>query len=425
VSTRQKIAVIGSGISGLAAAWSIRTLHDVTLFEANDYFGGHSNTVDVTIDGVTAPVDTGFLVHNDLTYPNLVALFKHLNIDTHESAMTFSVNIASDDIEWAGSSLDTVFAQRRNLLRPRFWAMLYDILRFNRNAVAYLATIPSSNYTLRELLVQHGYNQAMQEWYLLPMAAAIWSSSTIDILDFPAATFLRFCLNHHLLQVNHRPPWKTVLNGSRHYVAAMLKDLQDIRRNSPVTKVVRSKERVLVSTHTKTEVFDQVIFACHAPTTLKILDCNALERRLLGAFRTQPNQAILHTDTAFLPKNCKTWSAWNYTMPHNHHPQHPVTVTYLLNHLQPLPWQQPVMVTLNPYQAVSADHMIASFNYDHPIMDSRAINAQQQIPLIQGQRRAWFCGAWAGYGFHEDGLKSGLRVAMALGATPPWGEIYA
>ena len=422
--SKQRIAVIGSGISGLASAWLLAREHEVVLYEAGSYFGGHSNTVDVTLDGITAPVDTGFLVHNDLTYPNLVALFKHLGVATHTSNMSFSVAIEAQGLEWAGNNLDTVFCQRRNLLRPRFLWMLQDILRFNRQAEHYLASISDERYTLRQLLDQHGYSQAMREWYLLPMAAAIWSSSMSDIQDFPAATFLRFCLNHRLLQINQRPPWKTLPQGARSYVNAMLQTIPDARLNCQVNHIERQAHGVVVHSNVGSESFDQVVLACHAPTACQLLDCSAEEKRILGAFRTQPNLAILHTDAALLPANRKAWAAWNYTMPVRHRPQYPVTVSYLLNELQPLPWRQPVIVTLNPHVSLSEGSVIAEFEYAHPLMNAQAIMAQRELNLIQGRQRTWFCGAWTGYGFHEDGLKSALRMARAMGITPPWDAVY-
>lgn len=424
MTPRHRIAVVGSGISGLAAAWLLAKKHDVTLFEANHYFGGHSNTVDVTLDGITAPVDTGFLVHNDLTYPNLVALFQHLGVRTQESQMTFSVAVEAAGLEWAGTNLDSVFCQRRNLLRPQFWWMLMDILRFNRQAQHYLNTIPDEHYTLGNLLDQHGYGNTMREWYLLPMAAAIWSCSTASMLEFPAATFLRFCLNHRLLQINERPAWKTVMHGSREYVNKMLSSIPDARLDCPITAIQRSTDHVAIHSKHGVEYFDHVILACHAPTSLSLLDCDAEERRILSAFHTQPNLAVLHTDAALLPTNQKAWAAWNYNMPIRSRPQYPVTVSYLLNHLQPLPWHQPVIVTLNPHTDIRHDKVLAQFEYAHPLMDATAIAAQKNLPDIQGRNRAWFCGAWSGYGFHEDGLKSALRVAQALGVEAPWKAVY-
>ncbi|GGI20592.1 NAD(P)/FAD-dependent oxidoreductase [Oxalicibacterium faecigallinarum] len=420
----QRIAVIGSGIAGLAAAWLLAREHEVTLYEANDYFGGHTHTVDVTLEGITAPVDTGFLVHNDLTYPNLIALFRHLGVQTHETSMSFSVGIKKHGIEWAGNNLDTVFCQRRNLFNPRFLGMLKDILRFNRNASAYLIEADENGCTLGHLLDRHAYGSAMREWYLLPMTAAIWSCSTQASLDFPAATFLRFCLNHCLLQINERPIWKTVREGARDYVNRMLPAIDQTHLRCPVRAVRRTPQGVVVQSVKGVEQYDQVVMACHAPVSLKLLDCNEEEARILGAFRTEPNHAVLHTDSLQLPARRKAWAAWNYRLAAQQSAAVPVTVSYLINALQPVPWQQPVIVTLNPYEAIAEHAVLAQFDYAHPIMDAAAIAAQCELPRIQGKDRVWFCGAWQGYGFHEDGLKSALRVARDFGIAPPWEAVY-
>ncbi|WP_293779641.1 FAD-dependent oxidoreductase [uncultured Oxalicibacterium sp.] len=424
MSEKQRIAVIGSGIAGLASAWLLARQHQVTLFEANSYFGGHTHTVDVTLEGMTAPVDTGFLVHNDLTYPNLIALFHHLGVQTHETSMTFSVAVEKCGIEWAGNNLDTIFCQRRNLVRPRFLRMLKDILRFNRHAEMYLKEVAETECSLGELLNRQGYGTDMREWYLLPMTAAIWSCSTQAVLDFPAATFLRFCLNHRLLQINERPIWKTVLGGARDYVNRMLPDIAETYLDCPVYAVRRNGQGVMVDSAQGAACFDQVVMACHAPSTMQLLDCNPEEREILGAFRTQPNQAVLHTDISQLPRNRKAWAAWNYRMATTQHADYPVTVSYLLNALQPLPWQSQVIVTLNPDTSISDEAVLGRFEYAHPLMDAAAIKAQRALPEIQGRDRIWFCGAWSGYGFHEDGLKSALRVARGFGIQPPWQAVY-
>lgn len=417
----KRIAIIGSGISGMAAAWLLREHHTVTLFEANDYLGGHTNTVDVTLEGISAPVDTGFLVHNDLTYPNLIALFKHLNIATHPTDMSFSVAIPDMPLEWAGTNLGSVFAQKRNLLRPAFWQMLLDILRFNRNARDYLQESQTQGWTLRQLLDVHGYGQSFRDWYLIPMAAAIWSSPAREILEFPAQTFITFCLNHHLLQINDRPQWKTVLNGARTYVAAMARELDDIRLNCPVLSVKRSGDAVLITSLQGEERFDEIIFACHAPTTLRLLkDARDNERSVLQAFRYQPNVAWLHTDESFLPRDRRTWAAWNYQSGPDEGGTRPVCVSYLINKLQPLPFTTPVIVTLNPYRLPAVNKTIRSIEYEHPLFDTVSVAAQSRLHEIQGRHRAWFCGAWAGYGFHEDGLKSAVAIAQQMGIPIPW-----
>ena len=413
---KQRIAIVGSGIAGLSAAWLLRLKHDVVLFESGAYFGGHANTVDVTLEGKTHPVDTGFLVLNDITYPNLIAFFESLKVPTHASEMTFGVSIDAPDVEWAGTSLATVFAQKRNVFRPAFLSMLIDIARFNRNAEHYLELTAHDPISLGELLQKHRYGQSMQDWYLLPMAAAIWSSSVRDILQFPAQTFLRFCLNHRLLQITERPQWRTVLGGSRTYVNAVVNQLADARLNTPVTSIKRYIDHVLVNG----ERFDAVIMACHAPTALQLLDTQADELAALGGFRYQTNQAILHTDIRLLPRRQSVWSAWNYATAGEQGQDRPVSVSYLINLLQPLPFKTSVMVSLNSHVKPDPALILQSFDYEHPVMDQAAINAQKALPTLQGQRRTWFCGAWCGYGFHEDGLKSAMAVARDFGVQAPW-----
>lgn len=390
----------------------------MTLYEAADYLGGHTHTVDVSLDGVTHGVDTGFLVYNTLTYPNLISLFKHLDVETNTTEMSFSVKLPDADIEWAGSSLGTVFGQKRNLLRPRFWLMLKEILRFNSKAEELLEWSEQQGLTLGTLLIQQGYSKWFSDWYLLPMAAAIWSASPRDILSFPAATFLRFCLNHRLLQVNDRPEWRSVLGGARNYVKRMAQDL-DVRLNTPVNRVVRGDDWVELTSGNEVNRYDAVIFATHAPDTLAMLaDADDAEQQLLGAVKYQPNLAVLHTDRSFLPERESLWSAWNYLSQEN--AGEAVCVTYLLNKLQVLPFKTPVMVTLNPPPSKAIEGEIARFTYDHPVFNQAAINAQHRLPQIQGQNRTWYCGAWCGYGFHEDGLKSALRIIKDLYVEAPW-----
>lgn len=416
-----KIAVVGSGISGLASAWLLNQRHDVTLFEAADYLGGHTNTVDVTLEGQTHPVDTGFLVHNDLTYPNLIQLFKHLDVATYDTEMSFSVKLPDHDVEWAGSSLATVFGQKRNLIRFAFLRMLMDLLRFNRQAHQHLLVSRQRGLMLGELLDEEGYSKVLRDWYLLPMAAAIWSCSPDEILRFPAETFLNFCINHRLLQVEGRPQWRTIVGGGRSYVSRMAAGL-NVKLNHPVERVIRLEQGVELACGGVAHHFDAVIFATHAPDTLRMLvDADADEQSVLRAVGYQSNTAVLHTDAAFLPERESLWSAWNYLSTGTD--QSAVCVTYLLNKLQQLPFKTPVMVTLNPPLDQPPRNPIAHYHYDHPVFDQAAIAAQGRLPTIQGRRAAWFCGAWCGYGFHEDGLKSALRVTADFDVEAPWSVV--
>lgn len=418
-----RIAIVGSGISGLSAAWLLAPNHEVVLFEANDYAGGHSNTVDVSLDNLSHPVDTGFLVHNDRTYPNLIQLFPLLNVATHPTEMTFSVSLPAADVEWAGSDLGSLFAQTRNLWRPAFWRMLSHILRFNRDAGHLLAEAVASGETLGELLGRHGYSQEFRDWYLYPMGAAIWSSPLKGMDVFPAETFIRFCLNHGLLQIMNRPQWKTVVNGSRVYVQAMLERISNVRLSSPVSSVRRTRDAVEIESPHGCEKFDRVILACHTDQALAMLnDAHPEEHAMLSAIRYQANTAWLHTDDALMPQRQRTWSAWNYYSPEKDsaNAENPVAVTYWLNRLQQLPFKSNLFLTLNPPVAPEKSRVLQKIEYAHPLLDSAAYAAQKKLALIQGMDRVYFCGAWAGYGFHEDGLKSGMKVASLLGANIPW-----
>ena len=425
-----KVAIIGSGISGLAAAHTLHGHADLTLFEAADYFGGHTHTVDITLPTpggpVTHGVDTGFLVFNERTYPTLIQLFEELGIETVKSDMSFSVQapgaLSGRTLEWSGSSLDTVFAQRSNLLNPRFIRMLRDLLRFNalctRLAIANQDT--ELMQPLASFLELHRFSAEFRDWYFLPMLGCIWSCPTDQMLQFPVATMIRFCHNHGLMQVSNRPQWWTVKGGARHYVDKITAAIADKRLNTPVRRIERdpgtATAGVRITTDHGTETFDKVILATHSDQSLALLHSPSREEQeTLGAVRYQPNRAILHTDTSVLPQRAKAWAAWNYERAASANAEASrVCLHYLINRLQPLPFQQSVLVSLNPARAIDPEKILGEFDYEHPVFDQPAIRAQSRARALQGRRNTYFAGAWMGYGFHEDGLKAGLNAARQL-----------
>jgi len=413
-----RIAIVGSGIAGLGCAWLLQKQgHAVTLFEAEARLGGHTHTVDVTLDGMTAPVDTGFLVFNDRTYPHLIALFDELGVASTASEMSFSVRVDERRLEWAGTSLAALFAQPGNALRPAYWRMLADIARFNRETTRLLAADAVRSIPLGEYLDHERYSTPFRDWYLVPMAAAIWSSPKKDILDFPLPTFVRFCHNHGLLQITDRPQWRTVVGGARTYVGKIAARLADVRVATPVDGVRRSARGVEVAAGGRSERYDEVVLACHSDQALRLLrDPAPHEARLLGGVRYQPNRVVLHTDTRLLPRARRAWAAWNYLAAADAEggDQRPVAVSYLINKLQPLPFRTPVIVTLNPPFEPDPAKVMAEFEYSHPLLDGQALAAQQNQEALQGHRHTWYAGAWLGYGFHEDGLKSAHVVADAI-----------
>lgn len=435
-----RIAVIGAGISGLAAAHSLRDAAAITLFEAGHCFGGHAHTATIQLPRsrtdptcIAHGVDTGFLVYNDRTYPNLIRLFAELGVETAPSEMSFSVQATRDGggpLEWSGNNLGTVFAQRRNLVDPRFLGMLGDLLRFNRltTRIARAGTEGELAQPLGEFLDAHRFGSAFRDWYFLPMMGCIWSCPTPQMLAFPVATMVRFCHNHGLIQIANRPQWRTVQGGSRRYVEKIVAGLEDKRLRTPVRRITRTDNGVLVATDEGgTERFDHVILATHSDQSLALLgDASPAEAAVLGAIRYQPNHAVLHTDAAMLPRRCAAWAAWNYERAAaGERESGGVCLHYLLNLLQPLPWQQPVIVSLNPVREIERSQVMAEYDYDHPVFDLAAIRAQAEVPALQGRRNTWFAGAWMGYGFHEDGLKAGLAAAEGLRARLSAGNATA
>jgi predicted NAD/FAD-binding protein len=416
----RRVAVIGSGISGLSVAHALASEAQVTLFEAGAYFGGHTHTVDVTLEGQTHGVDTGFLVFNERTYPKLIALFGELQVPTALSDMSFSVQVPDIGLEWSGSDLNSVFAQRRNLARPAFWRMLRDLTRFNRWATtrAERGRATEQQQAIGDFLAEHRFSAEFRDWYFLPMIGCIWSCPTDQMLRFPIATMIRFCHNHGLIQVTNRPRWYTVKGGARHYVEKLLRRVPDARLNTPVRSVQRSQTGgpVSVSTDHGTELFDEVVLACHSDQSLALLaDATPAERAVLGAIRYHRNRAVLHTDTTMLPRRKVAWAAWNYERARaGSRESAAVCLHYLINRLQPLPFKTPVMVSLNPITEPRADTVHGEYDYAHPVFDAAAIAAQQRVPSLQGEAHTWFCGAWTRYGFHEDGLMSGLAVVDGL-----------
>jgi len=428
----KQVAVIGSGIAGLAAASQLSAAPgvQVTLFEAEPRCGGHAHTVDVSLPDtrgqiVTHGVDTGFLVFNRRTYPGLCQLFETLGVEVAPSDMSFSVQDHAREgspLEWSGHTLSTVFAQRSNLLRPAFLGMLRDILRFNREATALAeGHHPErlSHRTIGDFLDEHRYGQAFRNGYLLPMIASIWSCPTRQMLSFPLGTLVHFCHNHGLLQITNRPQWYTVAGGSRCYVQKMVDRITEVRTSSPVLGVRRFGPGQGVEVHSASgaEQFDGAVLACHPDQTLALLGAQATdqERHVLGSIRFQDNQAVLHTDSALLPSRRAVWAAWNYERSLNPRQEdRQVCLHYLISQLQPLPFAEPVIVSLNPVRQPQQDRVLRRFQYAHPVFDQTALLAQQHLPHLQGQQDSWFCGAWTGYGFHEDGLRSGLAAAQAV-----------
>ena len=415
-----KIAVIGSGISGLGASLLLSQKFDVHLFETQKRLGGHAHTVSVSDRGQEVPIDTGFLVYNTLNYPHLTAMFDYLGVETVVSDMSLAIRLERQNLEWSGTNLNAVFAQRKNIFRPSFYKMLNAILRFHNEATANLAWARENRWTLGELLHARGFPPVFVHQYILPMGAAIWSMPERDMLNFPAETFLAFFLNHRLLQVNGRPQWRTVRNGSARYVHKIASRLSNIHFNTAVTRVQRTDDGVWVRTETGEGFFDRVVMATHAPVTARLLEfIDEHEERTFRAFAVESNRALLHRDESAMPQRRRAWSSWNVHGAHGEpSPEEKVSLTYYLNRLQPLGDVSNFFVSLNPRRSYNG--VERELHYDHPVFDFAAIEAQKNLPRLQGRGGVYFAGAWTRYGFHEDGLQSAVNVARLMGVDTPW-----
>ena len=408
-----RIAIVGSGISGLAAAWFLSKRHTVTVFETNDYLGGHTHTHDIEVEGRHLAVDTGFIVYNETHYPLLTRLFAQLGVQSRPTTMSFSVSNATTGLEYSAASLDTLFCQRRKLVSLRFWGMLRDLLRFYQESPALLAAA-GPGPTLGEYLATHGYGAAFRDEHLVPMAAALWSAPAARILEFPAQYLVRFMANHQMLQIRGRAPWRVVSGGSASYIRAMRARWRvEERLHCPVHSIRRDNGRVQITSRLGTESFDQVVLACHSDEALRILrDATDLECEILSAIPYQDNEVVLHTDASVLPRQRKAWAAWNAFVPTSS--QSVCTVSYCMNLLQGIQTREPLVVTLNRTHAINPAKVLRRMNYRHPVYTQHSVAAQARRAQIQGQCGTWFAGAYWGWGFHEDGLRSALEVCAAV-----------
>ena len=420
-----KIAIVGSGIAGLGAAWALNQHHEITLFEAEGYLGGHANTVEVLDGDRRMPVDTGFIVYNEQTYPKLTRLFQELEVPTENSEMSFSVSLSQGSFEYKGD-LPGLLAQPSNLVRPRFWRMLRDLARFYREAPELLELDTGNELTLGAYLGAGRYSEDFVCDHLLPMGAAIWSTSLADMRSFPARTFVQFCQNHGLLLYTNRPQWMTVSGGSREYVRRISQSFwHRIRLNQAVVACRRTPMGVFVTSEAGDEErFDQLVLACHSDQALRILgpEVTRDEVETLTAIGYEDNLAVLHQDADLMPRRRGAWASWNYIGSDVEEHGRKVSVTYWMNRLQNLETAAPLLLSLNPIQRPRPDKVLASYSYAHPQFDQAALEAQAAMYRIQGERNTWFCGAYCGYGFHEDGLEAGFKVAAELGSPVPWAD---
>ncbi len=420
----RRVAVVGSGIAGLSAAWLLSRTMPVTLYESEKRLGGHSHTVMVPTSDGPIPVDTGFIVYNERNYPNLVALFKETGVPTAASDMSFAASLEGGKLEYSGTGINGLIGQRGNVMRPRFWRMMRDIIRFYREAPALLSRSDLQGVSLGAYLDGHSYAPAFIEDHLLPMGAAIWSTTAKEMRAYPLLAFVRFFASHGLLTLADRPKWRTVDGGSQEYVRRLSADFADgIRLGVEVTAISRQDGNVVITDRSgQSDTFTDVVIAAHADHALGLLaDPDEEEQTLLGAIRYTNNDAVLHSDANLMPRRRRIWSSWNYIGENRYDDARQLCVTYWMNRLQNLDMKHPLFVTLNPTREIEASKVIGRYSYQHPLFDQRALDAQQQLWRLQGQRNTWFCGAYFGFGFHEDGLQSGLAAAESLAnVRRPW-----
>ncbi len=417
------VAVIGTGIAGMSAAWLLNQKHKVTVYEINDRIGGHSNTVDAETSAGTTPVDTGFIVYNEKNYPNLTALFKHLDVPTKDSEMSFSASLENGGFEYAGTDLNGLFGQRANLVRPRFWRMMSDLLRFYKSAPMFLNEPENDQLSLGDYLKRESYSAEFLTDHLLPIGAAIWSTTPAEMMNYPAKAFIRFFESHGLLLIQNRPQWRTVDGGSRQYVKRLIAGFEDKIRFGGVRSVKRAEGYVQIEDRCgDVGTYDHVVIATHADEALALLvDPDGQEKDVLGAWRYSKNRAVLHTDAKLMPKRKRVWSSWNFIEGEKGDETQSLCVTYWMNRLQSLDPGNPLFLTLNPNLQPAFGKTLREFEYTHPFFDASALQSQQHLWNLQGNRRTWYCGSYFGYGFHEDALQAGLAVAEQLGELKrPW-----
>ncbi len=427
---KQSIGIIGSGITGLSAAWLLHEKYDITLFEKNDYLGGHTHTHDVEESNKQLAIDTGFIVYNEKNYPNLIGLFDQLDVKTQATDMSFAFSMNQGELEYAGSGLLGMFAQRTNLISLKHWVLLKEIVRFNKTAHAQLNKLEnqrSFDYTLGQFLSDNKFSADLQKNYLLPMAAAIWSCPVEIMHSFPAFSFLRFFANHGLIDLQNRPQWRSVIGGSREYIRKMMPTLKkNIIVKSGANSVIRNGNTSSVICKDQLYTFDKIIFACHADEALTLLkEPSVEEKEILSCFTYQENHTYLHTDSSLMPKRRKAWCSWNYLAQSGKQvSDSKVTATYWMNNLQKLQAEKDYLVTLNPFTEIDSEKVIKKMVYHHPVFNRDAMLAQTKLDSLQGKQNNYFCGSYSGYGFHEDALASSVKVCEKLGVNAPWNNTH-